>query len=75
MFKNRGGLLILLIVIALAVIVFLLLRRGGTFPRLLGPRETTPTVPFDLQTFIPSGWTVLAEPQLECNFDDDPDLE
>jgi hypothetical protein len=75
MFKNRGGLLILLIIIALAVIAFLLIRRGGSFPRLLGPREATPTVPLDLQQFIPAGWTVQAEPRLECNFDDDPDLE
>ena len=75
MFKGRGGILFLFIIIALAVIVFLALRGGLTFPRLFGPPEEEPVIPLDLQTLIPDGWTVQAEPQLECSFDDDPELE
>jgi hypothetical protein len=75
MFKGKGGLLFLLIIIALAVIVFLLIRRGGPLPSLFPRRQAEPTVPLDLQTFIPDGWSVQSEDQLECNFDDDAALE
>jgi hypothetical protein len=75
MFKGRGSIIFLLIVIALAVIAFLLIRRGGEFPSLLGRRQADTIVPLDLQRFIPAGWTVQADDQIECDFDGDPDLE
>lgn len=75
MFKGKGGLIFLLIVVALVVIVFLLLRQGGQLPSLLGRGEATPAIPLDLLRFIPPGWEVQSDDQVECDFDDDPELE
>lgn len=68
MLKGRGVLLFIIIVI-LVIAAFLFLRRQGGVS-LFG-RTQTPTIPVDVQTLVPPGWTVEAEPQLQCDFDGD----
>ncbi len=70
MSKNRGGVLLFIIIVLLAVVVFFYLRRNGGLP-LFSSGSTSTTVPVDLQSLVPPGWQVEAEPQLQCDFDGD----
>jgi hypothetical protein len=71
MFKGRGGVLLFIIIIILVIAAFLFLRSGGGLPSLFGRQTQSTTIPVDLQALVPPGWTVLSEPQLECDFDGD----
>lgn len=74
MFKGRNGLLLFIIIILLTLAAFLFVRNRGGLSGLFGA-EPTPTIPFDLQTLVPSSWQVQNEPQPICSFDDDPAQE
>lgn len=70
MFKGRGGVLLFIIIIVLVIAAFLYLRGDRSLP-LIGRRADTPTIPLDVQSVVPPGWTVQSEPQLQCDFDND----
>ncbi len=75
MFKGRGGFWLFLIIVVLVVALILWLRGGGGLSLPFGKSTPTPTIPFDLQTVIPPGWSVQAEPQVQCDFDGDGEQE
>jgi hypothetical protein len=71
MFRGRGGVVLFIIIIALVIAAFFLLRRQGGVSSIFNRRAVTPTIPVDLQAVVPPGWTVQAEPLVQCDFDGD----